>query len=1258
MEIGIARIPHRAGRWDVVRAIAEVLHSGEFGNRKENFDLDLSKSTVTEYRNGGTGFLTLPSHELGVKFLRYTDEFNIRIEDPDNHRKRKLKFYKSHSQLSKATIEKLAKMPFVDPDKEEKHQETLAKLTHRFRVDSVQFGVFYRERYPMVPTEPLQPRSFSIEYKRDLLGDNSGWLDFKYDHKLMQIEITNSVNGTIGYTIGTNFSAIQKIAIGYDGKPYICFDTLTPPILESFESFRSQTGNPAKDEQKYKHRIGALDDGHRVVAAFASHLRILLNNGTDEDVLQKFVDMCKICNIPDSKQILIRCDLPRVPHIDASSRGFFLRKRLYQLRQEILRFPWPVGFHLESLLHNGRLNTSELESLLPRVRKLCQEHPQRDHAYVDHFLRKYGEVLQDRGPRVSPTDCFEQVKRKYVPPKATLDIFRCRHVTFTPTRMLMEGPYATQSNRIIRQYSGYEEFFIRVDFRDEDRLQYRWNREVDGASFVRERVGTILKDGFTIAGRQFEFLAYSSSALREHAVWFMCPFQHHDPKYGRVDSMKIREQIGNFKGTDLMKQPSKYAARLAQAFTATEASVSIKRDEWEEIEDIKPPNFEDGKPNPYLFTDGVGSISKSLGDKIWAELCSNRRDHGENSIQPSAYQIRFLGYKGVVAVDEQLDKTGAGKHMRLRNSMRKFLVVNDDVAPIEIAQAFAHPNRCYLNRPLVMLLEDLGVNVDAFLTLQDKEVAKARTIHDSIDRFLSVISEHGLGRSFRFSYLVKQLQGLGLEINSKDPDKLNVDTPFLKQVREVAMMDVMRDIKHSARILVPDSHLLVGIADEGPAYVSAGFENVYCLPPGFIYACVQESPDGKAEWLEGHCLVTRSPVAHIGDVQRVRAIGKPPQGKLCLFSHIKNALVMSSQGNRSLASCLGGGDVDGDLFQVIQYEPLLPMTYELPMEYESVGTKAITTECTVDDICDFVVEYINSDVLGLLSDRLLMIADQSKLGMNDKDCIRLAELCSQAVDYPKNGIPVDLNKEKLPHTLIRCKPDWHAAEVVSPRETDYYRSTRALGELYRNISLTEPEPMKPVSKNFELFRDPISQVLSDRVEFYIGDLVLPTTEVDQTLEDIYSRYLEELNYIRFTHTLSNTPGAKLLEAEVVAGTILAKCSQKRWRSDRIYRMRLHTINLVKEVKNELLTQKEYHGFEELVEGLIRAWRAWELSQKHINEDGANSFGFIALDVIFFILERLKADLKKTGGQVTSDPYDSSATSDFESEIDVQDPILT
>lgn len=39
------------------------------------------------------------------------------------------------------------------------------------------------------------------------------------------------------------------------------------------------------------------------------------------------------------------------------------------------------------------------------------------------------------------------------------------------------------------------------------------------------------------------------------------------------------------------------------------------------------------------------------------------------------------------------------------------------------------------------------------------------------------------------------------------------------------------------------------------------------------------------------------------------------------------------------------------------------MTYELPMNYESMGTHALERDVTVDDICDFVVDYINSDVL-------------------------------------------------------------------------------------------------------------------------------------------------------------------------------------------------------------------------------------------------------------------------------------------------------
>lgn len=62
------------------------------------------------------------------------------------------------------------------------------------------------------------------------------------------------------------------------------------------------------------------------------------------------------------------------------------------------------------------------------------------------------------------------------------------------------------------------------------------------------------------------------------------------------------------------------------------------------------------------------------------------------------YQIRFLGFKGVVAVDEQLDGNPNGILMRLRPSMKKFENSQAIFAPIEIAQSFEHPNTCYLNR--------------------------------------------------------------------------------------------------------------------------------------------------------------------------------------------------------------------------------------------------------------------------------------------------------------------------------------------------------------------------------------------------------------------------------------------------------------------------------------------------------------------------------------------------------------------------------
>jgi RNA-dependent RNA polymerase len=197
MELGITRIPHEASYWDVVRAIAEVLHSDEFrpfGARKENFDLHLTESNVSDARNGGMGHLTLPTESLAHKFLRYVQDEPIYILDPATNRKRKTKIFRGDRSkgFRKGLIETLAKTPFTEPDTEERHQKKLAELAEQFRIDSVEFGVFYRDQYPVDDKQKLAPRSFSIEFKKDLVNDDVGWLKFEYDHKLIRI--------TVGFT--------------------------------------------------------------------------------------------------------------------------------------------------------------------------------------------------------------------------------------------------------------------------------------------------------------------------------------------------------------------------------------------------------------------------------------------------------------------------------------------------------------------------------------------------------------------------------------------------------------------------------------------------------------------------------------------------------------------------------------------------------------------------------------------------------------------------------------------------------------------------------------------------------------------------------------------------------------------------------------------------------------------------------------------------------------------------------------------------
>ncbi|KAI6002488.1 RNA dependent RNA polymerase-domain-containing protein [Pisolithus orientalis] len=1084
-------------------------------------------------------------------------------------------------------------IPFVDPEIQKKINASLDGFVLR----KFQIGTFYRPDN----TGPWdRPPDFSIEWEMDVVQQSMPRIKFESYYKLMRIEIEDPLTR---YSIVMKYHNIAEISMPCDTRePYICFHLLTPPVFQKEEMHLPQTGNYNKN---YLRRVGELCASHGAIAPYAHHIRIVLpDDHCERDVLDRFYDSCVVAGIDP---------LIRRVSINARNEEFFNGANLNCVDGwfEVFHDNWRVAFQIEALLRNGIAHTRDVLKLMPRIDWLVSHHE----SVAGELMRYFTEAAARRSAVQPLQKCFEAILQRQLRHRrltAPVGRFFCHRVTFTPTRLLLEGPNVTQSNRVTREFKGYEDYFLRVSFRDEDRQQFKCARDANSENFVRERIGKLLKEGFELAGRHFKFLAYSSSALRTHAFWFMSRFWH--PDKGWVTAERIRGGLGNFEA--VIYSPSKYGARIGQAFTATDPSVELHKSQWSEMSDIQQ--------NGIVFTDGIGTISQELAALIWQALCENYSDGGANAVQPTAYQIRFLGYKGMVVVDPFLE----GIHMRLRKSMRKFDVQGKDYAEIEIASAFTEPKPVHLNRPLVMVLEDRGVPIQAFLELQEKVVSNTHGADGSMLMFTNLLKRYNLGEDFWVPDILRRLKTLGFELNPDHAQK-QLDSPFLVRLRSAAINHVVRGIKYRARIPIPESYMLPGVADEGPAFVAVGYNNIYCLPEGKIFACIQNPGDKEPTWISGACLVYRSPVVHPGDVQRVEAIGKPP--KNCLFAKLKNVVVFPAQGTRSLPNSLAGGDLDGDMYEVVQYEPFLDLKPHEPATYPPAKPRTLDRPSTVDDVCDFIVEYINSDAVGLVSDKHITIADESKDGTLDPTCLKLAELHSQAVDYAKNGRKVSV--DDLPRTPYPL-PDWHESEQPDqPKnlKASYYESSRALGYMYRNIKL-EKLPDDRCRHMQSCWNDAISNVLQPLVQRKLSDYRASTDQSwVKIVDSVYAIYREELIYISTTHSLSKTA---LTEEELVLGTIMACSGSSEGYKKEPLRAMNESLSFLLRVTREGLVGELHKGPVEKLRGqLARAWESWNAwiytphfqrvsSESGSEQFGSHSFGLIVLGLVLDCLARM------------------------------------
>ncbi|KAF9078332.1 RNA dependent RNA polymerase-domain-containing protein [Rhodocollybia butyracea] len=978
----------------------------------------------------------------------------------------------------------------------------------------------------------------------------------------------------------------------------------------------------------------------------SQHLRIVFPQVDD---LLQFVTRARSIQFP----------YPRFANVTTVATRTYGSHKLKPLSTFLESLPFPLAFQVEKSVWDGAIDPDELyaPNMRDAIQKIRQDHPDlaaniflyfvstlrvptfRDPPRPpprqrpeppDESLSKSARRRRRRrnrrrelalAPSSASTDLHEQLarsaaayvadaqrpKRRYAssPNPALYEAF---HISITPSTQVLQGPLPDLSNE-------YQTCFLRVGFADEDGGKPRRDNNLSIDQLLESRYRPILLNGVDVGGRHFEFLGYSMSSLKDYTFIFVTPFAWQGEQ---MNAEKIRKRFGNIPKAS--KRPALLGARWGQMFSASTPSVLLTKSQLLLIPDRTSLG---ATGQNALFTDGCSTIAPNL-----ARTVARRVLRSSLRVIPSCFQFRMGGAKGVLFQDPNL----GGNVMCLRPSQTKF---DSEDLHLDITLTSARPLALFLNRPLIALLEHHGVQLHNFIRLQDLAIDDTLRIKSSLMQAATSFAQHGLGASFHLESLFKDVaQILHLEIAQQGSDAADhptVQLAILKIAIVHGMTHILREIKHRGRIRVPGSYTLLGVSDEWN-----------CLEEGEIFAQVYDPRTQENVPIEGRIIITRSPQIHPGDIQFVRAVHRPQ------LDHLKNVVVFSCKGERSLPSMLGGGDLDGELSKPSSTTLHPPKNFTSEAgAYEPLAPTITPHICGIADVVDFVINFIRSDLLGYISTTHLRISDLH--GLDCKDCLRLAEAASHAVDFPKVGTAVDF--KSLPRAPDGPRPDYLSGEGFRPRPGDdrYYPSVKVLGKLFRRVPTEEYEPEEidwtsPI--DFDTVEDALGRAVSRCMRrlrssrFGAFSAMLEMDQDDEVIEEmhhVFEDYREQLLIIAKTHTTSKEADAHLTEAELVSGAIMERYSDPKRRREVTSAMNLQTQELTRKIRLEFTHRDNDDGddpdedddgwfdaidYEEdpdvsrLCNRFNRARAAWIAAREVIEQDveifGVQSFLMIAL----------------------------------------------
>ncbi|KAI7857155.1 RNA dependent RNA polymerase-domain-containing protein [Circinella umbellata] len=357
--------------------------------------------------------------------------------------------------------------------------------------------------------------------------------------------------------------------------------------------------------------------------------------------------------------------------------------------------------------------------------------------------------------------------------------------------------------------------------------------------------------------------------------------------------------------------------------------------------------------------------------------------------------------------------------------------------------------------------------------------------------------------------MAKMIQAGFLE--KRDPHIVNLINMF--------RVNMLKDLKKKAKILIHKGAFLLGILDETRTLQEG---EVFCQ----ISAASNKGRGKKI--IQGDVIVYRNPCFHPGDIRVVKAVNNPK------LHHLKDVIVFSAQGYRDVPSMCSGGDLDGDDFTILWDDELLPHTRNYdPMEYKAEPPNKVD-HVRLLHIFKFYIGYMENDNLGSIANAHLATADQSSKNARDGNCIRLAQLHSEAVDFPKTGRAAVMDD----HLRVQVFPDFMEKE-----DKESYESQKVLGKIYRAIDKADYDEYE-----------------SRLVDNTVYDVRLRVPDMEHYIQE--ARELKK-EYGRDILALMNQYGVKT-ESELVSGYIIKWLKESNRKSD--YEIHEETMKTVLSLK--------------------------------------------------------------------------------------------